>query len=144
MNSFKSSYWWQWHSYSYFYTGYILYFFPHYSSYSCSYFCCSHHQAATITNVKSSNSISENPEQNKAINLCHSAAQQDALDKFFKAWNCNLYYGNLQIKYYSFCWECKSNFEIIGAKSYKCVSFTNPFFYGKINFCCQQYKTWIE
>lgn len=70
-------------------------------------------------------------EQHKALNFGHLVAQKDALDKFLKAKNSNLYYKNLYIEYYHFHLQCKDYFETVVLKSHKRTSFANSFFWKK-------------
>lgn len=48
------------------------------------------------------------------------------------------------MNYYYFCQKCKDHFETIGAKSHKRVLFAASFLCGKINFCWQQHKLYVE
>ena len=58
--------------------------------------------------------------------------REDALDRLLKAWNSDLYYGNLYIKCYYFCQQDKDHFKTIIAKGHKRVSFAITFWKDRI------------
>lgn len=52
---------------------------------------------------------------------------RDNANKLFKSQNLNLYYNNLYIECYYFCWQYKNHFEIVGILDSKHVPFTVKF-----------------
>ena len=70
--------------------------------------------------------------------------QENSSDKFFKAQNPDLYYGNSYMECYYFCQQCKDDFETTKAKSHKRIPFAEIFLKNYIFNCWQQHKAQTE
>ena len=64
----------------------------------------------------------------------HGQANSAPRERALKACNPDLYYGNLYMKCYYFCRQCKDHFGTAGATGPQCVSFAALFLRDRINF----------
>ena len=62
----------------------------------------------------------------------NAEAREDALDRYVKPPNLDLYYGHLHMECYYLYQQCKDHFEVAGSFGHKCVLFAMGFLKDRI------------